>query len=82
MIAPGDIQPDWKLFPSHYGKKMRSPVDFITLTGNREVCLTEMIDVLERLVPWLNTQLDNNFGRKHQFVVLCAGITARYNIYP
>lgn len=82
MIAPGDIQPDWKLYPSHYGRKMRSPIDFITLTGNREVCLTEMIDALEQLVPWLNTQLDNNLDRKHQFVVMGAGITARYNICP
>jgi hypothetical protein len=47
MIAPGDIQPDWKLYPSHYGKKKRTPIDLITLMGNREVCLTEVIDALE-----------------------------------
>ena len=61
---------------------MRSPIDFITLTGNREVCLTEMIDALEQLVPWLNTQLDNNFDRKHQFVLMGAEVTVRYNICP
>jgi hypothetical protein len=81
MIAPGDIQPDWKLYPSHYGKKMRPPIDFITLTGNKEVCLTEMIDALEKLIPWLNRQLDGNFDKKHQFIVLGAGIATRYNIY-
>lgn len=82
MIAPGDVQPDWKLMPSHMGKKMRSPVDFVTLTGNDSVCLTDMIDTLELLIPWLNIQLNNNFDRKHQLVVLAFGITTRYNIYP
>ena len=81
MIAPGDIQPDWKLMPSHMGKKMRSPVDFVTLTTNNSVCLTHMIDALELLIPWLNIQLNNNFNRKHQLVIVCFGITTKYNIY-
>jgi hypothetical protein len=41
-----------------------------------------MIDALEQLVPWLNTQLDNNFDRKHQFVLMGAEVTVRYNICP
>ena len=80
MIAPGDVQPDLKLWPSHCGKKMRRPVDFITLTGKEEACLTEMIDALEKLVPWLNTMLEQNFNRPHQFILACGGITVGYNI--
>jgi hypothetical protein len=80
MIAPGDVQPDLKLCPSHYGKKMRRPIDFITLTGKEEACLTDMVDALEKLVPWLNTMLEQNFVRQHQFVVVGYGITAGYNI--
>jgi hypothetical protein len=80
MIAPGDVQPDLKLCPSHYGKKMRRPVDFISLTGKEEACLTEMIDALEKLIPWLNTMLEQNFVRQHQFVLAGYGITAKYNI--
>lgn len=82
MIAPGDIQPDWKLMPSHMGKKMRSSVDFITLTTSNSICITHMIDALEALIPWLNAQLDNNFNRKHQLVVVCFGINTNYNIIP
>ncbi len=81
MIAPGDIQPDWKLMPSHMGEKMRLPVDFVTLTANGSVCLTHMIDALEELIPWLNIQLDNNFTRKHQLVVIGFGITTKYDIF-
>lgn len=80
MIAPGDIQPDWKLIPSHMGKKMRCPVDFVTLTANNSVCLTHMIDALEQLIPWLNIQLDNNFNKKHQLIVICYGINVNYDI--
>lgn len=80
MIAPGDIQPDWKLMPSHMGKKMRCPVDFVTLTANDSVCLTHMIDALEQLIPWLNIQLNNNFNRKHQLVIACFEITTKYDI--
>lgn len=80
MIAPGDIQPDLKLIPSHMGKKMRLPVDFVTLTANDSVCLTHMIYAMEQLIPWLNIQLDNNFNRKHQLVVICFGITTHYDI--
>lgn len=86
MIAPGDIQPDWKLMPSHMGKKMRSPVDFITLTTtlttSNSICITHMIDSLEALIPWLNVQLNNNFNRKHQLMVVCFGINTNYNIIP
>ncbi len=80
MIAPGDIQPDLKLMPTHMGKKMRCPVDFVTLTANDSVCLTHMIDALEQLIPWLNIQLNNNFNRKHQLVIICFVIETNYDI--
>jgi hypothetical protein len=90
VISPGDIQPDWKLWPTHMGEKMRSPIDFITLTTtlttimikNHSICITHIINALDALVPWLNIVLDNNFTRKHQLMVACAGINTNYNINP
>lgn len=81
MINLGDVQPDWKLMPSRMGEKMRTPVDFITITAENTVCLTHMIDALEQLMPWLNNQLNNTFNRKHQLVIVGFGIDTHYNIY-
>lgn len=81
MLVPGDIQPDLKLMPSHMGQRMKNPIDFVTLTSNNSVCLTQMINALDELIPWLNDKLNNNFSRKHQMAVMCFGISTNYNIY-
>jgi len=81
MIVPGDVQPDLKLMSSHMGEKMRTPIDFITITTNNTVCLTHMIDALDQLMPWLNKQMKGYFNMKHQLVIMCFGINTNYNIY-
>ena len=80
MIVSGDFNVGWNLMPSHMGEKMRAPIDFITLTAKNSVCLTHMIDAMEQLMPWLNSQMNDYFNRKHQLVVMCFGITTNYDI--
>jgi hypothetical protein len=80
MIISGDFNVGWNLMPSHMGEKIRTPIDFISLTTDTTVCLTHMIDALDQLVPWLNDQLNGYFDRKHQLIILCFGINTNYNI--
>lgn len=77
MILLGDYQPDLSLMPSHLGQNIRDPIDFISLTTNRTVCLTHMIDALDKIMPWLNDQLQNIFNRKHQLIYVSFGIDTK-----
>jgi len=77
MILLGDYQPNPSLMPSHLGENMREPIDLITLTTKNSVCLTHMIDALDRIMPWLNNQLQNIFNRKHQLIYVGFGIEAK-----
>ena len=77
MILLGDYQPNPSLMPSHLGENMRKPIDFITLTTKNSVCLTHMIDALDRIMPWLDEQLENIFNRKHQLIYVGFGINVK-----
>ena len=77
MILLGDYQPNLSLMPSHLGENMREPIDLITLTTRNSVCLTHMIDALDRIMPWLNEQLQNIFNRKHQLIYVGFGIKVK-----